>query len=169
VKHLAVLVGNLPGSPTAVVQPSWTKRVNTQFVMWALSTFAPSTMARLVAAVPRTFTMSGDDVRFVNEFIDSLFPMSPEGVNFDLFVSNADVACYNLEAISVPTLIAHTKDDQLASHEASQRAAERIPGARFVSLESGGHLMLGQQTKGRDELSDFFAERPARDAERLAS
>ena len=65
--------------------------------------------------------------RFVNEFIDSLFPMSPEGFNFDLFVSNADVTNYNLEAITVPTLIAHTKDDQLASHDASQRAAERIP------------------------------------------
>ena len=169
VKHLAVLVGNLPGSPTAIVQPSWTKRVNRQFVMWALRTFAPSTMARLVAAVPRGFAMSGDDARFVNEFIDSLFPMSPEGFNFDLFVSNADVTNYNLEAISVPTLIAHTKDDQLASHEASQRAAERIPGARFVSLESGGHLMLGQQKKGRDELADFFAERRDRRAERVAS
>ena len=169
VKHLAVLVGNLPGSPTAIAQPSWTKRVNRQFVMWALRTFAPSTMARLVAAVPREFAMSSDDARFVNEFIDSLFPMSPEGCNFDLFVSNADVTNYNLEAISVPTLIAHTKDDQLASHEASQRAAERIPGARFVSLESGGHLMLGQQKKGRDELADFFAERRDRRAERVAS
>ncbi len=36
---------------------------------------------------------------------------------------------YNLEAISVPTLLVHTKDDQLASHEASKRAAARIPGA----------------------------------------
>jgi pimeloyl-ACP methyl ester carboxylesterase len=102
--------------------------------------------------------MSGDDARFVNEFIDSLFPMSPEGFNFDLFVSNADVTSCNLEAISVPTLIAHTKDDQLGSHEASQRAAERIPGARFVSLESGGHLMLGQQKKYRDQLADFFRD-----------
>ena len=169
VKHLAVLVGNLPGSPTAIVQPSWTKRVNRQFVMWALRTFAPSTMARLVAAVPRQFAMSGDDVRFVNEFIDSLFPMSPEGFNFDLFVSNADVTNYNLEAVTVPTLIAHTKDDQLASHEASQCAAERIPGARFISLESGGHLMLGQQKKGRDELAHFFAETRDRRAERVAS
>lgn len=169
VKHLAVLVGNLPGSPTAIAQPSWTKRVNRQFVMWALRTFAPSTMARLVAAVPRGFAMSGDDARFVNEFIDSLFPMSPEGFNFDLFVSNADVTNYDLEAIKVPTLIAHTKDDQLASHEASQLAAERIPGARFVSLESGGHLMLGQQKKGRDELVDFFDERRDRRAERVAS
>ena len=169
VKHLAVLVGNLPGSPTAIAQPSWTKRINRQFVMWALRTCAPLTLARLVAAVPREFAMSGDDVRFVNEFIDSLFPMSLEGCNFDLFVSNADVTNYNLEAISVPTLIAHTKDDQLASHEASQRAAERISSARFVSLESGGHLMLGQQKKGRDELARFFAERSDRRAQRVAS
>jgi pimeloyl-ACP methyl ester carboxylesterase len=68
----------------------------------------------------------------------------------------------------VPTLIGHTKDDQLASHEASQRAAERIPGARFVSLESGGHLMLGQQ-KALDKLADFFAERRDRRAEQVAS
>jgi len=166
VKHLAVLVGNLPGSPTAIVQPSWTRQVNRQFVMWMLRTFVPSTMARLVAAVPKGFAMSGDDARFVNAFIDSLFPMSHDGVDFDLFVSNADVTNYNLEAIEVPTLIVHTKDDQLASHDASWRAAGRIPGARFVSLESGGHLMLGQQKKNRDELVHFFAERPMHRAAR---
>jgi pimeloyl-ACP methyl ester carboxylesterase len=126
-------------------------------------------MVRLVAAVPRGFAISGDDARFVNEFLDSLFPMSPAGFNFDLFVSNADVTNYNLEAISVPTLIAHTKDDQLASHEASQRAAERIPGAQFVSLESGGHLMIGQTRVIRDEVADFFAEQRDRRAERVAS
>ena len=83
--------------------------------------------------------------------------------------SNADVTNYNLEGISVPTLFAHTKDDQLASHEASLRAAERIPGARFVSLESGGHLMLGQTKIIRDEFADFFAERKDRRAEPVAS
>ena len=133
------------------------------------TTESAATMARLVAAVPRGFAMSGADARYVNEFIDTLFPMSPEGYNFDLFVSNADVTNYTLEAISVPTLIAHTKDDQLASHEASQRAAERIPGARFVSLKSGGHLMLGQQKKNDGELADFFADGRERRAERVAS
>src|SRR5262245_179892 len=167
VKHLAVLVGNLPGSPTAIVQPPWAKHVNRQFPMWALRTFAPSTMARLGAAVPKGFAMTGEDARFVNAFIDSLFPMSPDGFDFDLFVSNADVTGYDLEAIRVPTLIVHTKDDQLASHEAGQRAAERIPGARFVSLESGGHLMLGQRQRNRDELARFFGETPDR-AERMA-
>ena len=156
VKHLAVLVGNLPGSPTAVVQPSWARRIDRQLVMWALKTIAPSTTARLVTAVPKTFVMTSEHIRVVAKFIDSLFPMSPEGYNFDLYVSNADVNSYDLEAIRVPTLIVHTKDDQLASHEASRRAAERIPGARFVSLESGGHLMLGQE-KNLAGLATFFA------------
>jgi len=169
VKHLAVLVGNLPGSPTAVVQPSSVKLSNRQLPMWALKTFAPSTMARLVSAVPKEFAMTAADARFVTEFIDSLFPVMPKGYNFDACVSNADVNGYNLEAIRVPTLIVHTKDDQLASHEASQRAAERIPGARFVSLESGGHLMLGQTKIIRDELADFFAERKDRLGEPVAS
>ena len=136
--------------------------------MWALRALAPSTMTRLVAAVPRDYVMSGEEARLVNEFIDNLFPMSREGYTFDLFVSNADVTNYNLEAISVPTLIAHTKDDQLACHDASQRAAERIPGARFVSLESGGHLMLRRQ-KGREELAKFLAESAVRRAELVAS
>jgi pimeloyl-ACP methyl ester carboxylesterase len=168
VKHLAVLAGNLPGSPTAVVQPSWAK-LQGQFVMWALRTFAPSTLVRMVAAVPESFAMTSEDLRFVTGFINSLFPVSTEGVIFDAFISNADVNHYNLEAISVPTLIAHTKDDQLASHEASRRAAERIPGARFVSLESGGHLMIGQTKIIRDELAGFFAEERDRRTERVAS
>jgi pimeloyl-ACP methyl ester carboxylesterase len=169
VQHLAVLVGNFPGSPTAVVQPPWAKRIDRQLIMWVLKTIAPSTTARLTAAVPKTFSMTSEDARVTAEFIDSLFPMSPEGYNFDLYVSNADVNTYRLEAIRVPTLIVHTKDDQLASHEASKRAAERIPGARFISLESGGHLMLGQTTIIRDQLADFFADGGNRRTERVAS
>jgi pimeloyl-ACP methyl ester carboxylesterase len=164
VKHLAILVGNLPGSPTAIVQPSWARRVNRQLVLWTMRTFAPSTTARLVAAVPNGFSITDEESRDVDEFIDSLFPMSADGCNFDLYVSNADVNSYDLEAIRVPTLIVHTKDDRLASHEASQRAAARIRGARFVSLESGGHLLLGQTAAVRDELAGFFGERRSRTA-----
>src|SRR6187455_2491619 len=63
VTHLAVLVGNLPGSPTAVVQPFSVKVSNRELPMWALKTFAPSTMARLVSAVPKEFAMTAEDVR----------------------------------------------------------------------------------------------------------
>jgi hypothetical protein len=94
---LAVLVGNLPGSPTAVVQPPAAKLFNRQIPLWVLRTFAPSMMVRLVAGLPKGFPMSSEDARFVTEFIDSLFPVSPEGVALDAFVSNADVNDYNLE------------------------------------------------------------------------
>jgi pimeloyl-ACP methyl ester carboxylesterase len=119
--------------------------------------------------VPKGFAMTAEDARFVKEFIDSLFPVMPEGYDFDVSVSNVDVNDYNLESIGVPTLIVHTKDDRLASHDASKRAAARIPGARFVSLESGGHLMLGQAEVVRNELADFFADRRDRRAEQVAS
>jgi pimeloyl-ACP methyl ester carboxylesterase len=112
--------------------------------------------------------MTTEDALFVTEFADSLFPVSAAGFIFDAFISNADVNDCNFEAIRVLTLIAQ-KDDQLASHDTSERAAERIPGARFVSLESGGHLMIGQQKKGCDELAKSFAESAARRAERVAS
>jgi pimeloyl-ACP methyl ester carboxylesterase len=168
VKHLVVLVGNLPGSPTAVVMPSSARLFNRQLPMWALRTFAPSTLARL-AGVPKGLAMTAADAQFVTEFLDSLFPVSPDGADFDAFVSNADVNHYKLEDITVPTLIAHTRDDPLASHEASRHAAERIRGARFVSLESGGHLMLGQAKVIRDELAKFFAESVAPRADQVAS
>ena len=63
--------------------------------------------------------------------------------------AQADALAALLDALDIGQIdvigeSASTKDDQRASHEARQRAAARIPGARFVSLESGGHLMLGQ-------------------------
>jgi pimeloyl-ACP methyl ester carboxylesterase len=81
------------------------------------------------------------------------------GVIFDGFASNAAVNACDLEAIGVPTLVAHTRDDPVASHEAAERAAQRIPGARFLCLESGGHLMLGQTHTLHDELADFLSDR----------
>ncbi len=142
----------------ATVQPSWARLVDRQLPIWAIKTYFPAAMARM-AGVPRSFPMNDDEARFVREFIESMFPITPRlrGVFFDVFVSNAAVNDCNLEAIRVPTLIVHTKDDPLASHDASERAAERIPGARFVSLETGGHLMLGQAKLVHDELMDFFA------------
>jgi pimeloyl-ACP methyl ester carboxylesterase len=158
VRHLVVLSGNLPGSPTAVVLPSWARLVNRQVPVWLIWTFLPSTM-RFLSGVPRGLPVSADDALFVTDFIDSLFPIKPkeQGIDFDVFVSNAAVNGYRLEAIDVPTLIVHTKDDPLVSYEAAERAAGRIPGARLVSLETGGHLLLGQTEAIRRELDGFLS------------
>ena len=130
VKHLVILSGNLPGSSTAVVQPSWARLVNRQVPVWLIWKFLPCTM-RFLSGVPRGLPVSADDDRFVTDFIDSVFPIKPkeQGIDFDAFVSNAAVNDYRLEAVGVPTLIVHTKDDPLVSYEAAEPAARRIRGA----------------------------------------
>jgi pimeloyl-ACP methyl ester carboxylesterase len=165
VRHLIVLSGNLPGSPTAEHQPDATRLlVRSEFPMWAVRTLARPVMTRLLG-VPRGYPMTAADSRVVNDITGSIFPVKPraEGVIFDFFVSNPDVNRYDLESVTVPTLIVHAADDPLASYEAAQRAAARIPGARLVSVERGGHLMLGQQDTVEPALSAFLAgrEQPA--------
>jgi pimeloyl-ACP methyl ester carboxylesterase len=159
VKHLVLLSANLPGSATAVVQPPWTKAFDRQLPIWIVKTMAPRTMARLMG-VPRRLPLTPGEAAFVRESIDSLFPITPNlpGVIFDAFVSNADVNGYELEAITVPTLLVHARDDPLVGHEAAEQAAGRIPCARLISLESGGHLLLGQTQRLRAELSSFLAD-----------
>ena len=47
------------------------------------------------------------------------------------------------------------------------KASPVAPG--FSASNRGGHLVLGQHQKGRDELARFFAEQRDRRAERVAS
>lgn len=158
VKHLVVISGNLPGSTTAIRQPGWAKLLNRAFPIWALKVSNRKLLARL-AGVPQDFQCSAEDEHFVSEFLDSLFPITPKvrGIDYDAFISNPDVNGYPLEQLTVPTLIIHAQDDPLVSYPAAVEAAQRIPGSTLVSLESGGHLGLGQAERMRAEIDRFTA------------
>ena len=64
---------------------------------------------------------------------------------------------YPLEKLTVPTLIVHAKDDSLVSYDAARQAADRIPGARLVSIERGGHLLLGDREDVGRAVAAFLA------------
>ena len=115
-------------------------------------------MGRLMG-VPKGFPREDEDAARIEEMLNSVFPIDlrAEGAVFDAFVSNPEINHYPLEAVRVPTLILHARDDPLASHEAAQRAAERISGSVLISLDSGGHLGLGQTNRVRTEIETFFA------------
>jgi pimeloyl-ACP methyl ester carboxylesterase len=53
-------------------------------------------------------------------------------------------------------LIVHAADDPVASFDAAQRAAGRIPRARLLQVDRGGHFMLGPQEALRPELATFL-------------
>lgn len=109
--------------------------------------------------VPKGFPEDKEQAAHVEEMLDSIFPLGPrtEGAILDAFSSNPEINNYPLEQITVPTLIIHTKDDPLASFEAANAAAERIPGAELVALDSGGHLGLGQTEPVRDAIAEFIS------------
>ncbi len=158
VNHLVVISGYWPGGPTAKTAPQANRLlVRSDLPMWALSTLARPVMARL-AGVPKRFPLTAADTRTVTDMIGTFFPVVPraEGVIFDFFVSFPAVNHYDLEAITVPVLIVHAADDPVAPYDAAQRAAGRIPGARLLRVDRGGHLMLGPQEAISPELSAFL-------------
>jgi pimeloyl-ACP methyl ester carboxylesterase len=150
--------GYRPGGPTAKAAPQANRLlVRSEFPMWALRTFARPVLARL-AGVPMGFPLTAADADVVTGIIDSMFPVVPrgDGVIFDFFVSFPHVNHYDLGAVTVPVLIVHAADDPVASYDAAQQAADRIPGARLLRVDRGGHLMLGPQEAVRPELATFL-------------
>jgi pimeloyl-ACP methyl ester carboxylesterase len=105
------------------------------------------------------FRLAAGDARIISELIDSFFPVAlkTEGVAFDVFVSDPEVNSYPLEALTVPVLVVHAKDDPLVSYDAARNAAGRIPGARLVSMERGGHLLLGDREDVARDVTAFLA------------
>jgi pimeloyl-ACP methyl ester carboxylesterase len=111
-----------------------------------LRVFARPVLLRQIG-IPTGYALRPQDEQVVSDFLDSLFPVAPrvEGSTSDEFVFDPEMDNYELEALAVPTMFVHAKDDPLVSYDVARRAAERVHGAQLVTVERGGHLMLGGQ------------------------
>lgn len=159
IRRLIVVTGDWPGA-SSKARPAFVRPVmGSDLALWLVKTHAGPMLLRFVAGVPTTFTLDSADRAQAAQIIDSIFPVAQRapGVVFDAFAGNADVHRYDLEAITVPTLIVHARDDTLASYEAAEAAAARIPGARFVSHDRGGHLLLGHGQDTADAIAAFLS------------
>ena len=68
----------------------------------------------------------------------------------------------------MPTLILHSVDDRMNDFELSRTLATHIPDARLVTVQSGGHLMLGDHREATREVARFIAAHSASRAEARA-
>jgi len=76
-----------------------------------------------------------------------------------MYVSNPDVNMgYPLQEIAVPVLIVNAVDDPLTLYKNAKAAAQRIPGAKLVTIEDGGHMLLGYEERIRSETAAFLDE-----------
>lgn len=88
------------------------------------------------------------------------FKEKHEGIVIDAKITNTVMFNhpeeYDLSKLQVPVLCIHSKDDKLANYEGAIPWAERIPDCTFISLEIGGHLMVGNQEVINDALDTFI-------------
>jgi pimeloyl-ACP methyl ester carboxylesterase len=73
-------------------------------------------------------------------------------------VSNLVADRFPLEQLTVPTLVICARDDPLAPYRFAAKAAPRIPGARLVAVEGGGHFFMGHDAEVRTEIRAFVQE-----------
>ena len=123
---------------------------------WFLKEYRPERLARIMG-VPKGWDSSRDpDFLAIRA---CLFPIAPKrrGMVFDAVVFEPASDAFPLEEIDVPTLLVHAADDRLAPYEHAGPAAARIPGARLVTVDAGGHLFLGHQAEVRAATTEFIA------------
>ena len=61
-----------------------------------------------------------------------------------------------LEQINAPGLVVHSRDDSLVDWSNGRHAAANITGAEFMTLERGGHLLLGHNDAIRARVVAFL-------------
>jgi pimeloyl-ACP methyl ester carboxylesterase len=137
----------------------------TDRVFWALKRFTPELLGR-ICGTPKGFCASPAEQQALESIMEGLFPIGPRrlGAIFDTLVSEPEVDNFPLEQLSVPTLMIHAADDALARYATVPPAAGRIPGARLVTIQRGGHLYLGAEARVRQEVAAFIRAQVAEGA-----
>jgi pimeloyl-ACP methyl ester carboxylesterase len=67
-------------------------------------------------------------------------------------------ARYLVEEITTPTLVIHARDDHINPFSFGEYTAQHIPGAQFLPLETGGHLLLGHHAEVRARANAFLQQ-----------
>jgi pimeloyl-ACP methyl ester carboxylesterase len=123
------------------------------FIVWAATTYFPT---QLGFGTP----LNSEEKADREKAIETAHPASlrTNGTIFDNYVSTPSIFNLPVEQIAVPTLVINTRDDGMVKFDHARRMAERIPGVKFIPIERGGHVFLGQNRQVREVVTSFLTE-----------
>jgi pimeloyl-ACP methyl ester carboxylesterase len=150
---LVVPIAYKPGSvadsapPLSDEKDEWLLRLlGSDFLFWTALRVARDPLIRHVLATPPEQVAAASDAERarVDDLAERILPVSTRaaGLRDDTRLGKG-LRPYALETIRAPTLVASARDDGFGTHAAAQYTASRIPGAKFVGFDSGGHLLVG--------------------------
>jgi pimeloyl-ACP methyl ester carboxylesterase len=145
--------------PSALMLFVMNTTLKSDFLFWAASKLAPDVLMKTILATPADVFKKApkDEQERAVEVMRHILPISPrsQGLQNEMKVASA-LSRYELERISVPTLVIAAADDLYGTYKTGRYTAEHITGARFVGYPTGGHLLLGHRKEVLSELNRFL-------------
>jgi pimeloyl-ACP methyl ester carboxylesterase len=165
---LVVPAGLRPGAAAAL--PPWGERalaalLGADLAYGTVARHAPSLVQRYVLATPPALVRSAgaEERARADRMRVEILPVSArsQGIVNDTLLA-LQPPPMALEGIRVPTLVVSARDDLYGTYAIAAHAAERIPGARFVGFEQGGHLLIGQRAEAAAAVLALLASTASR-------
>ena len=168
---LVVPIAYKPGTvadsapPVSSEKDEWLLRLlGSDFLFWTALHVARDPLIRHVLATPpeQVAAASAAERARVDELAERILPVSARaaGLRDDTRLGKR-LGPYALETIRVPTLVVSARDDGFGTYAAAEYTASRIPGAKFIGLDNGGHLLVGHDAAVQAAIARLLV-RPAR-------
>ena len=128
------------------IEATMMRFLGSDFLFWSALHVARDQVIKLVLATPPELLARAspkERVR-VDAMLDNILPVSlrAEGLRSDTDVGK-HLSPSPLESIRVPTLVISARDDRYGTYASAQYTAGRIPGAKFIGFDEGGHTWVG--------------------------
>lgn len=147
-----VLLSSAPYTPlTAEEQelpiPVWLYQAlfSSDFPFWVVQRVSPASLEAFFDVKPELRTgLTTEDKAFIAELVEAFQPVTQRANGLQNEGAAIDpLAYFALEKITSPTLVIHARDDGINPFAFGEYTAKHIPGAEFMPLDTGGHLLLG--------------------------
>lgn len=126
--------------------------LGSDFLFWTALHVAREPLIRHVLATPpeQVARASDEERARVSDLVERILPVSARaaGLRDDTRLGKR-LGPYALETIRAPTLVVSARDDGFGTYAAAEYTASRIPGAKFVGFDHGGHLLVGHDAAVR--------------------
>jgi pimeloyl-ACP methyl ester carboxylesterase len=135
------------------------------FLAWTMVHLAPDFVVR-VAGVPASLD-SQVTPQFRQQLVDWFLPAGARhvGLAHDMRTTTPVAPDLPIEQLQMPVLLVSAADDPYKTADVVRYSAGRLPAAKVVIFESGGHVLLGQDDRVRREVQGFLGA-VVRDAEK---
>ncbi len=155
----SVVPGNTKSLPPRFIMKAV---FGSDFIYWTSVRLFGKSMSRMF--IPKEVFMSlteDEQKKLISNIYLSALPISvrTKGILFDMYVSNLSIdETFPFEEISVPVLVVHAKDDPAPPYAGAVLISERIPCCRLVSVDTGGHLLIGHEEEIRAAIHEFVGQ-----------